>query len=906
MPLTRTVNLSKLNRGKTEDNLDPITYNDRYPWLDEYNYKKLESKVDNLWLTGYDREKAMDEAYVQVIPLVQNQIKNSDRRKYINQAKYEASQIEDPSARFQANAKLWVTELTQLIKEKYNVDPSYNDEEVFNSRIETIPNWEKLLVDYLNNGSRELLYAGWLEEKKTMPETPESSVWGIQSIINKQSDLWTDSTLGKINEVADWGNLVGKWTEWVDSWIQKIPVVDGKKQAENLLNKVNNLTKDEISELYGKYVEMVKNWSKEDDRWWWELLWDGINGDKQAVDRLNTLQLVDYSEAMPQDWVERNQWGNQIWDNTVWTDEESLNEMIDSSDMSKLSKNAAKAWVWTADKIKNLINFVGGSRWWLENVAEWTAVWLQKLDDIRDRRWYVPQDMETNENAFEAYIVDKTANFGEQMLDAPDMLLWRTMSPNVVKFVSNIPQSFLKTLSSKVRWKTNPLDSKIWLAKMLFTEEWQDAMVNRYWSVDAIANSMNTDPVWLASDMIDFADKLNLVLNKTTWWAVERQSMWDVTDILSDDAIKWISIWLWKTSDWLKNKWWNKSAWLVDIETDAALNPSKLPQDIAKEWGMVARDIVDTPKELSERYSKKSNDVWEKAKDLPTRKIPEKIVENDLKLTPKERANVEKNGITAANFILKEKIAGLDNEDKIVALQDISSDAYNNITNTFKNKIPDDYREKSTVAPKMLRTMIDAMETSDIVKEEYGDYINKLKEMSEYEDYSPYEKLAIRRDFDAIVWNDLFKKDGHLKGDIENGIIAWWRADLNDEINKIWKQYWIDVKDENSRISNAITIRDWLIRSVSQWKKNNLLWLQDLWIWAVLSAWNPVQAWGIMIAKKVWDAKSWKIAQSIYNLNSEPLKPANTKKWPWFIKKSNWNANSRFMISTDSNNTTSN
>jgi hypothetical protein len=33
------------------------------------------------------------------------------------------------------------------------------------------------------------------------------------------------------------------------------------------------------------------------------------------------------------------------------------------------------------------------------------------------------------------------------------------------------------------------------------------------------------------------------------------------------------------------------------------------------------------------------------------------MVENDLKLTPKERARVEKNGITAANFVLKEKIA---------------------------------------------------------------------------------------------------------------------------------------------------------------------------------------------------------------------------------------------------------
>jgi hypothetical protein len=170
--------------------------------------------------------------------------------------------------------------------------------------------------------------------------------------------------------------------------------------------------------------------------------------------------------------------------------------------------------------------------------------------------------------------------------------------------------------------------------------------------------------------------------------------------------------------------------------------------------------------------------------------------------------------------------------------------------------------------------------------------------MAQYDDYSPYEKLAIRRDFDAIVWNDLFKKDGTLKADVENWIIAWWRADLNDEINEIGKKYWVDVKDENSRISNAITIRDWLIRSVSQWKKNNRIWLQDLWIGAVMSAGDPVVAWGIFLWKKALENNSWKISQSLYNMNKSPLKEANTKKWPWFINKSNGDAQSRFMISS--------
>ena len=64
MPLTRTVNLHRYSNSNSGDNvsianLDPITYNPRYPWFDEANYRKLESKIDSLGLTWYDKEKAI-------------------------------------------------------------------------------------------------------------------------------------------------------------------------------------------------------------------------------------------------------------------------------------------------------------------------------------------------------------------------------------------------------------------------------------------------------------------------------------------------------------------------------------------------------------------------------------------------------------------------------------------------------------------------------------------------------------------------------------------------------------------------------------------------------------------------------------------------------------------------------
>ena len=111
---------------------------------------------------------------------------------------------------------------------------------------------------------------------------------------------------------------------------------------------------------------------------------------------------------------------------------------------------------------------------------------------------------------------------------------------------------------------------------------------------------------------------------------------------------------------------------------------------------------------------------------------------------------------------MEEGIAGLKNEDKIIALQDIASDAYNKVTDTFKTKIPDTERVASSDAKEMLQIMQDTMEKSDIVKAKYADYINELNKMKGYTDYSPYELLAIRRDFDAIVGNDIFNSKGRV------------------------------------------------------------------------------------------------------------------------------------------------
>ena len=44
----------------------------------------------------------------------------------------------------------------------------------------------------------------------------------------------------------DWINIVGKTTQGIDNLVQRIPVLDGQSQVQNLVNKMNNLTDNEI------------------------------------------------------------------------------------------------------------------------------------------------------------------------------------------------------------------------------------------------------------------------------------------------------------------------------------------------------------------------------------------------------------------------------------------------------------------------------------------------------------------------------------------------------------------------------------------------------------------------------------------------------------------------------------
>ena len=375
------------NKTKTTSkNVNDYTYNPRYPWFDEEDYKRLEQKVRATWATWTKFDKLMDEAYQYYYPQVLNKHKLAERDQELNNTVYENGDLL-LNGEWDANEKIKLTQLSQKAKEKYNIPYDYPDEDLLKMMEEETPEWNKLLYDYVNNGSDEIFYKTWIYDQK--------QGW-IKSLINPASEWgilpesWWEALnpVGYATETLD--NAAGKFADKL--------TVRGTKSAENLKEEIDNMSQEEIDAYRKRYNELVKN---KDIR-------------------------------------------------TAYTEGDTIVERL-----------------W--------------------NGIKWNV--------------YYPEDDE----AFIKRVISQKANLGQSLIGADDILNGES-NPNVIRFFSNIPSSAVKTFTATVRWMTNPYDTLKGLYKLAATEEWHQAILQRYGSWDALAEAMNSDPVWVADDILAVAE----------------------------------------------------------------------------------------------------------------------------------------------------------------------------------------------------------------------------------------------------------------------------------------------------------------------------------------------------------------------------------------------------------------
>lgn len=259
--------------------------------------------------------------------------------------------------------------------------------------------------------------------------------------------------------------------------------------------------------------------------------------------------------------------------------------------------------------------------------------------------------------------------------------------------------------------------------------------------------------------------------------------------------------------------------------------------------------------------------VGEGIQNVFTRTLPEKVVENNLKLTPTERGKVENiTGLTPAQNALKWNIAA---EDKAAQAETLDKAAQANFGNIGKRLATSDEQFTSNDAKDALSIMKDELESSPIMKTRFKNDIGTIDQLIQNPTYTGEALNGIRRSFDRLMGYKTFTSGGQVKS-WEAAALADIREGLSNDVQKAGEKIWIDIKWMNNDLRAQLIMKDGILRSLSQEQKNNIIGLQDLGIAGILGHWNPLEAIAVIAAKKFWENAAPKVAQKVFNLNKSP------------------------------------
>ena len=250
-----------------------------------------------------------------------------------------------------------------------------------------------------------------------------------------------------------------------------------------------------------------------------------------------------------------------------------------------------------------------------------------------------------------------------------------------------------------------------------------------------------------------------------------------------------------------------------------------------------------------------------------TRNIPKAIVKRDLGFTPTQRAKIEKiTGGDEAQYILNKWLAGKPKEELAQIFMKQADDAYNGITAKLA-KI--DKTVKSTHADEALQDILDQLNSSPKIQRAYAKDIAWVENMLKKWEYTLSELNNIRRAYDKVN-TGMFTVQWKARSGLENDIDVKVRRWLSDQLQKEAKKFGVDVKWMNTELRAWLEMKDALLSRLSQEERNNFLWLQDLWVSAILSGGNPASAVATIAAKKYAEKVAPWLAQKAYNLNKNP------------------------------------
>lgn len=352
-----------------------------------------------------------------------------------------------------------------------------------------------------------------------------------------------------------------------------------------------------------------------------------------------------------------------------------INEIVFSDNYNWLDKKESPLWnnaikwaIWrwwiSLWKAEGVVNPIWRIMEIVDNNIQWVNMWVtwKKSEEKRKERIanLTPEERQKFEQKFnkskflqwlywdvDTYIWEATKTLRDQIIWTWDK--W----PNVAKIIMNIPQSIVKTATSIARAATNPADTLMWLWQIIFTKEWRQAILDRYWSLDTFAETLNNDPIWVASDVLSVVEwwaKLSVKLWMwwvKIWWTTIKE-VWDVANKASSlwmywikDTILWglkkatkdvpvvgkvtdLAVWLTEPLKYIKTikKWWNvNDIKLTDEKWDYIdwENAIRWDRTIRKLWDYITPDYNKRQSaEITKKVNTKRVKIWWKQYLVPT------------------------------------------------------------------------------------------------------------------------------------------------------------------------------------------------------------------------------------------------------------------------------------------------
>lgn len=440
----------------------------------------------------------------------------------------------------------------------------------------------------------------------------------------------------------------------------------------------------------------------------------------------------------------------------------------------------------------------------------------------------------------------------------------------------------------------------------------------------SIGRELFNAPVWVAALVTEQAGN---VLDFATWWkyGFKEDVEWvkKANEYLADSpwytawryiAWAWEMIWVWPTS-LAKTFWWRVAQWAALGAWFWAANPilekgsEATKWDIIEGWvigwviGWAAVPVLEKvaipaiawtlskgkkywtalikgwTSWVTKSVARDINKLWQSLKkgttipitEKTTRDIPQVIIKRDLDFNPTERAKIEKiTWMTEGQYILSKNLGWKWKEELAEFFDKQASDMYNGISQKLKSV---DVTVKSPTATEALNDMLEQLTSKPKLARAYAKDIKGIQDMLTKWEYTLDELNNIRRAYDKVnTW--IYTAKWEIKSWLEANIDADIRRKLNETIEKEAKKYWIDVKAMNTELRAWIELKDALLRRLSQEERNNFIWLQDLWVSAILSWWNSITAVATIWAKKYWEKLAPSLAQKLYNLNKSKNVPS--------------------------------